>query len=732
MNKLFKNEYKKPAFLIRLSIALFLAVFTFSALSSPLAADISDADQPDTGQRIIHADTEPHNWLSHGRNYSETRFSPLSGINEKTVKNLGLSWFYDLDTSRGQEGTPLVVDGVLYTTSAWSKVQAFNAVTGEFLWQFDPKVPGAAAVKGCCDVVNRGVAYWNGRLYLGAFDGRLISIDAKTGQEIWSVITVDQKLNYTITGAPRVVKGKVIIGNGGAEFGVRGYVTAYDWKTGEKVWRFYTVPGKPGKKDNEASDPIMEKLATETWTGDWWTEKGGRGGGTVWDSMAYDPELDLLYIGVGNGSYWSQAARSPKGGDNLFISSILALKPDTGEYVWHFQQVPGEEWDYTATQHMILADMVIDNKVRKVIMQAPKNGFFYVLDRSNGKFISAKPYTDVNWATGIDPQTGRPLIKPEARYSQTGNTWVAIPSAFGGHNWQPMAFNPNTALVYIPTLEIPGIYKNASSFKPQPVGMNFGLDIELSIPPTDKKSVAEIKQSFKGRLTAWNPVQQKKAWEVNHLGPWNGGVLTSAGNLVFQGNGDGFLNVYNATTGEKLWSFDAQSGIQAPPVMYAVDGTEYVSIVVGYGGSMAMNLGELLVNNERPQVNKSRVLTFKLGGTAALPETAPSVTTKAPPPAQFASKDAVARGRQYYHSVCSFCHGVSATGSGLLQDLRYSNAIASKEAWHAIVYEGALTSIGMVSFKENFTPEQIEDIRAYIISRAQEAAAQEKGVPQAK
>lgn len=693
------------------------------ALLAPLAT-LSIADAPDFGNRIINADREPHNWLSHGRSYDEARYSPLDQIDQNNVGKLGLAWFYDLDTSRGQEATPLVVDGVLYTSSAWSKVQAFDAVSGGLLWQFDPKVPGETAIKGCCDVVNRGVAYWDGMVYVGALDGRLIAIDAKSGQQRWSQMTVDTSLNYTITGAPRIVKGKVIIGNSGAEFGVRGYVTAYDAKSGEQLWRFYTVPGKPGVADNAASDDIMARLAQSTWSGRWWDDKGGRGGGTVWDSMAYDPELDLLYLGVGNGSYWSQKLRSEDGGDNLFVSSILALKPDTGEYVWHFQQVPGDEWDYTATQHMILADLPIKGKTRKVLMQAPKNGFFYIIDRSNGEFISAQPYTEVNWATGVDPKTGRPQFNPDARYSKTDEMWIGIPGSLGAHNWQPMAFNPNTGLVYIPTLDGAAAYKTDPDFKPLAKGMNLGVDLAPFIPPTDKQAREEIKKSFKGKLIAWNPITQKEVWRVAHSGPWNGGVLTTAGGLVFQGEGNGHFSAYKAASGEKLWSFDGQSSIQAAPITYAVDGVQYISVMVGLGGGMALSGGELLWNDGKPLRNKSRVLTFALNGSAHLPSATPLATAPLQPPQQFADEPTIKRGEQLYHTTCGFCHGGGALSAGVIKDLRYSSALASQEAWKAIVYDGALTSLGMVSFKDNYSIANIEAIRAYVISRAQATSAE--------
>ncbi|MBL4718436.1 MAG: PQQ-binding-like beta-propeller repeat protein, partial [Erythrobacter sp.] len=363
------------------------------------------ADAPEGGidtVRLVNAGDDPANWITHGGSYAEQRFSPLNQIDRDSVGELGLAWFSDMDTARGQEATPLVMDGKLYVTTAWSKVFAYDAATGEPLWSYDPEVPGETGVKACCDVVNRGLAAWGEHLFLGTLDGRLVALDRDTGAVAWEKVTVDQDKSYTITGAPRVVDGKVLIGNGGAEFGVRGYIAAYDAEDGEELWRFYTVPGDEGE---DAPDYL--KAAAETWSGDALAgEDGIGGGGTVWDSMAYDPELDLLYFGVGNGSPWNRAYRSPGAdgrgeGDNLYLSSIVAIRPDTGEYVWHYQTTPGETWDYTATQHIVLADMEIDGRSRQVLMQAPKNGYFYVLDRATGEFISAEPYIPLNWSTGM-------------------------------------------------------------------------------------------------------------------------------------------------------------------------------------------------------------------------------------------------------------------------------------------------------------------------------------------
>lgn len=397
-------------------VTLLLAVF-----GSAAQVDVAQVDGP----RIMAADTEPGNWMSHGRTYDEQRYSPLDSINTQNVAQLGMAWTTKLDIDSGTEATPLVVDGVMYTTGAFSIVYALNAATGDMLWKYDPKVPAENLGQGCCGPVNRGVALWQGKVYVGSFDGRLIALDAVTGQPVWSVDTIiNRSKSYTITGAPRIVKGKVLIGNGGAEFGVRGYVTAYDAETGKQVWRFYTVPGDPALP---AETPALAR-AMKTWDGDGWVKWGG--GGTVWDSMAYDPQLDLLYVGTGNGSPWNYQFRSNGKGDNLYVSSILALRPDTGEYVWHYQVTPQDQWDFTATQHMILADIKIDGRVRKVIMQAPKNGFFYVLDRASGALLSANNFVPVNWASGIDLQTGRPIFTGAADYAKEPK--VVQPSFLGG------------------------------------------------------------------------------------------------------------------------------------------------------------------------------------------------------------------------------------------------------------------------------------------------------------
>jgi alcohol dehydrogenase (cytochrome c)/quinohemoprotein ethanol dehydrogenase len=671
--------------------------------------------------RLANAAADTANWMTYGRDYAEQRYSALDQINADTIGDLGLAWFADLDTARGQEGTPLVIDGRIYITTAWSKVKAYDAATGEPLWQYDPEVPGETGPKACCDVVNRGLAAWGDKLFLGTLDGRLVALDRNTGKEAWSTVTVDQSKPYTITGAPRVIGGKVIIGNGGAEYGVRGYVTAYDADTGKQLWRFYTVPGAPGE---DGEEPEYLAKARSTWNGEWWKLGGG---GTVWDSMAYDPDLDLLYIGVGNGSPWNQAVRSPGGGDNLYLSSIVAVRPDTGEYVWHYQQTPGETWDYTATQHIMLADLTIDGKPRKVLMQAPKNGFFYVLDRETGELISADNYVAQNWTSGIDMKTGRPIVKPEARYDLTGKPFIGTPGAGGGHSWPPMAFNPSEKLVYIPVIEAAFPYYPEAGWKPDlNRGMNTGLDLSAGSLPPDPAARAAAVAATKGALVAWDPVAQKERWRVPYPGPWNGGLLSTGGGLVFQGTAAGNFTAYSAKDGDQLWTFAAQTGIIAPPVTYTVNGDQYVAVLAGWGGVFPLSPSGILTEQAGPLPNISRLLVFKLGGTAALPPAPPLDRRPLDPPPFTGTAAQVASGAYSFGRYCGQCHNDAAIGSTVLPDLRRSAALENQDTWMAIVHDGALKANGMVGFAPSLGRPQIENIRQYVIKRANEDKALER------
>jgi len=665
--------------------------------------------------RILTAQSDTANWLSHGRTYSEQRYVPLSGINPDNIGRLGLAWHFDFPTRRGIESTPLIIDGIMYVTSTWSMVFALDARTGEKIWQYDPQVPRIWAKNACCDAVNRGVAAWGDKVFVGTLDGYLVALDRVTGAVAWRVNTIDRAQPYTITGAPRVIKGKVIIGNGGAEFGVRGYVSAFDAESGEQIWRFYTVPGNPA--DGFESDAMAK--AAETWSGEWWKQGGG---GTVWDSMSYDPDADLLYIGVGNGSPWNRNIRSPGGGDNLYVSSIVALRPDSGDYVWHYQTTPGDSWDYTATQSIILADLVIDGETRKILMQAPKNGFFYVLDRLTGEFISAEKFASLNWASHIDKTTGRPVEVENADYG-TGPR-LAWPAPFGAHNWHPMSYNPDTGLVYVPAQELPWLYANDEEFEFVKGRWNTGTDGLIADLPTNSLQLAQLTANVRGFLLAWDPVKQKEVWRYQHAGAWNGGTLTTSGNLVFQGNVIGELVAYSADAGERLWSFNTQTGVTAGPVSFELDGEQYVSVAVGWGTLLGI-LGGPTVAPLQMQ-NRSRVLTFRLDGKHSLPPLPAKIVHREPEVTGPAGSEAqIAAGHEVYVDRCLSCHGFSAVSGGLVPDLRLSIA-AVHEQWDAIVLGGQRQPLGMPAFADILSVEDSQAVRMYVIERARALAESPK------
>jgi quinohemoprotein ethanol dehydrogenase len=657
-------------------------------------------------------------WPVHGGTDLEQRYSPLAAIDRGTVGRLGLAWSFELPTSRGQEATPIVVDGVMYVASAWSHVDALDAATGRSLWSYDPQIKGRVGFDACCDVVTRGVAVADGKVFLGALDGRLIALDQRSGKPLWTVQTTDPEKPYTITGAPRIVGNKVVIGNGGAEYGVRGYVTAYAIATGQQVWRFYTVPGDPSKPaDGAASDNALRRIALPTWAGHWYDYGGG---GTAWDAIVYDPELHQLYIGVGNGSPWNWKIRSDGKGDNLFLSSIVAVDPDTGRYKWHYQETPGETWDFTATQPIVLATLKIGGSDRKVLMQAPKNGFFYVVDRTNGKLISAKAFVPMNWASGVDMKTGRPIENPAARYF--GKPFAMQPSGLGGHSWHPMAYSAQTGLVYLPTYDFAMMYGDDPKFHYRPGVWNNAIDSALLEAPDDPAALRKGTAGFKGRLVAWNPVTQTEAWSVPHEMLQNGGVLATAGGLVFQGTGAGRFEARDAATGRLLWSHAATDGIIAGPISYAIDGVQYVAVLAGYGGGFGLGEGV-----DHPVVRPNgRVLVFRLDGKATLLAAAPAVPP--PPvtvPAAFTQAQ-VDSGRLLYTQHCYRCHGAGAQSTGVLPDLRRSGALGDAAAWHAILIDGALEQQGMVSFAKWLTPAQIEDVRAYVALKAKIVAQDAK------
>lgn len=684
----------------RIALAFGCAAVAAQGLSqaAPQRGKPANVDQA----RLLSADRTPGEWMAPGRTYDEQRFSPLDRIRDSNVAGLGLAWYADLPVDRGVEASPLMIGGVLYNIEPWNVTVAYDARTGRELWRFDPKVDRDTGKLACCDIVTRGVAAWNGRIILATLDGRLIALDARTGKPVWSVNTFEPVWPYTITGAPRVFDGKVLIGNAGAEGAARGYVTAYDADTGKQLWRFYTVPGDPSKPQ---PNKILD-MAAKTWTGEWWKRGGG---GTVWDSIVYDPDLDLVYLGVGNGGPWVQAYRSPGGGDNLFLSSIVALKADTGDYVWHYQTTPGEQWDYTATQSMILADLTIGGQVRKVLMQAPKNGFFYVLDRATGKLISAKPFVAMNWANGIDMATGRPNMNPEAHYGEV--PVIVTPGPGGGHNWNPMAYSPQTGLAYFPVTEMSMAYSLNPAFKQSPGNMS-QLGISTTGYDLTRKAAADYAAANnKTWLTAWDPVAQKERWRVPYPQRGSGGLLATAGNLVFQGTVGGTFAAYSADTGKKLWETPVQQVPIAAPISYMLDGEQYVAVNAGWGGGLAHSTSAKSLGFP---LSTPRLLVFKLGGTARLPALAGASPALVKPADTTASPETIARGEQLYAQHCATCHAEQARGG--IKDLRRMSPATHAE-FLDIVLHGKRREKGMASFGDVLGNEDAEAIHAWLVRR---------------
>jgi len=668
------------------------------SLAPLLALAAAPAQKVDDAFVQSNAKTTPE-WPTYGLNYGETRHSELARINQTNVQNLGLVWSYNLGSIRGVEATPLVVDGVMFVTAPWSIVTALDARTGKKLWEFDPKVPREGGYKACCDVVNRGVALYKGKVFVASLDGRLIALDAGSGQKLWEKDTiVDHQRVYTITGAPRVFNGLVVIGNGGNEYGVRGYVSAYDAETGREKWRWYTVPGDP----TQAFEDESQARAALTWdrAGKWW-EAGG--GGSPWDTITFDPELNLLYIGTGNGSAWPRSKRSPGGGDNLYVGSLVALHADTGQYAWHFQETPGENWDYDSISPAMLVDLKIDGRLRKTIIHAPKNGFFYVLDRATGQFISGKNYVNVNWASGLDAN-GRPIFNP-AKWN-SDKVYEMIPGPQGGHNWQPMSYSPKTGLVYIPaqnsgytSVDNPNWRYNAGANGEHGSGMGWNTGKFTGVAPTS------IKPS--GQLLAWDPVKQKAAWQVPLPGTHNGGTLSTAGDLVFLGTSDGRIVAYNAATGAKLWESPVGSGTVAAPMSFEIDGQQYVSVAVGWGG--AVGLSEHYARVQSP----GTVYTFALGGKAPLPEFAAYPWSEWTEGVKYNPAD-VPRGSFLYLSNCAQCHAVPGSDSGgNIPNLgRVGGAVINE--LEKFVLNGPFTELGMPNFTGKLSLDDVQKIKAYI------------------
>jgi quinohemoprotein ethanol dehydrogenase len=669
------------------------------------------------------ANQDSKDWLTLGGNQMMQHYSPLTLITKENVKDLGFAWEYDASTyigtvPRGLEATPIVVDGTMYTSGAWGAVYALDAKTGKERWAYKPKVDASYGRRACCDVVNRGVAVWEGLVYVGTLDGYLTCLDAETGNVLWSIDTfTDRTKAYTITSPPQVAGNIVMIGNSGGEYGVRGYVTAYDLKTGEQKWRFWIVPGEPSKGYEHEE---ME-MAAKTWdpNSHWPTGMGG----TVWGESAYDRELNLLYIGTGNSTPYPIWFRSPAGGDNLFLSSIIAINPDNGKMVWYYQTTPGEIWDYTATQNIVLADLTINNQARKVLMMAPKNGFYYVLDRATGELISADKYTKVNWASHVDLKTGRPVLTEQGQWYDKEPKLV-VPYLGGGHVWQPMSFNPNTGLVYIPERAVPQVFKSFDTYKWLPDVDNTNLDYANMFK--FKKNVADQIKSAEDTLRsesllAYDPVQQKAIWKFTEGGP-DGGILSTP-ELVFQGTRTGYLNVHDAKTGEKLKSIFTGVGIMAAPTTYSVDGEQYVSVMAGYGGAeTSAYLPDGVVFQYE---NKGRILTFKLGGgETPLPPKKKAIETPTPPTTALKT-ELLEKGAALYEFYCFICHG-NFGDKHLSQHPDLSKLTAAKHmSFNDILLKGILSENGMANFSNSLSEEDVEAIHQFLIKKQTEVYAKE-------
>ena len=562
-------------------------------------------------------DPMPGAWLSYGRNQSETRYSTLKQIDATNARRLGLAWSYVMGAGGGnQEGTPLMWNNTLYGITTWSVVFALDARTGQELWRWDPGINQPVTRPAiCCGNVNRGIAIYNGMIIAPGIDGRLFALDARTGKKIWETQIVDTKELFTLTMAPRIAGGKVIIGASGGDKPTRGNFVALDAQTGKLAWRFYTVPGDPSKPfENEAM-----RAAAKTWGPDFY--KNG-GGGAVWDGFAYDPEANLVYVGTGNPMPWVQNFRTPQGLDNLYTCSILAVDLTTGQLKWHYQAVPNDTWDYDNVQHLMLLDLTINGRARKVITQAAKNGFFYVIDRVTGEFISGEPFVKVSWALGMSKE-GRPIINPKAFYDQKDPIAI-LPTSGGGHNWSPMSYNPATGLVYIPSFYTTFPLQAQAEYKPGTTGyIRPRGDTRLVEPAYGPDPPA----GARGGLQAWDPANQKLRWNVEGGGGIGGGTTTTAGNLVFQVINDGRFRAISADKGEVLYEVRTNRTGMAPPITYEVDGKQYVAFAGGLGRANSI-VGP---TNDKVE-NAPMLFVFALDGTAPLPAPPPPAAEPAATP----------------------------------------------------------------------------------------------------
>jgi quinohemoprotein ethanol dehydrogenase len=689
-----------------------------SCMALAVAVILTAAAHADVDNKLLANEVDGTNWPAYGRTFSESRFSPLTEINAANVGRLGLAWSLDLDVSNSITA-PVEAGGVIYLAAGYSIVHAVRAADGHLLWRYDPGVPAAAGQKLRAGWGIRGLALWHDKVYVGTQDGRLLALQARTGKLAWSVQTLDPSNGAFISGAPRAYNGKIVIGNAGGDFSpLRGYVTAYDAESGRQLWRFYVVPGKPGAKDGEVSDELMARAAS-TWTGEWWKVGGG---GNVWNAMTYDPQFNRLYLGTGNAEPSNWKIRSPQGGDNLFTASIVAVDADTGRYVWHYQATPGDAWDYDSATDMTLATLTIAGKPRPVLLQAAKNGFFYVIDRTDGRLLSAEKLGTVTWAERVDLSTGRPVENPAARYRE--KNVLLWPSFQAVHHWTPQSFSPLTGLVYVPTLEMPMSFGDEGVDKQhwQPLEMTpefAGLTTGDGDVPRD---------AGKSILKAWDPLAQKTVWAIETPGISEGGTLATAGNLVIQGRADGHLHAFSADQGKDLWSFDAGVAVTGVPITYTVGGRQYLTITSGPLNGATAAFGSASARwGWESRGHPRRMLTFVLDGKAQLPPAPPPsfAVPLAAPDFSVDPQQAAAGARVYRR--CLLCHGTALIAGGNAPDLRASPVPLSATAFAAIVRVGTLVSRGMPRFAE-LSDAELEALRHYVRAKAREALAPEARV----
>jgi quinohemoprotein ethanol dehydrogenase len=719
---------------VRATLAGVLAALLAACSRTP--APVAPAAAVPTGkvdlQRLLAIDGEPGAWLTTGRDFGETHYSPLDLISQQNVARLGFAWELSTGTSRGMEASPVVVDGVMYAAGVAGRVYALDARDGKVLWQFEPQVDLKMVRGACCDIVNRGLAVWQGRIYVAAFDGILYSLDARDGKVVWQADTIENRERaYSVTGAPQIAGKVVVIGNGGAEFDSRGYVSGYDLETGRQVWRFYTVPGDPSKPyESKALE-----MAARTWKGADWQQGGG---GNAWDAIAYDPELDLVYFGTANGAPWNRSLRSPGGGDNLFLASIVAVHGSTGEYAWHYQTTPGERWDFDATPHIMLATLKLQGQDRKVLMQASKNGFFYVIDRKSGELLAADKFVDVTWADGVDMKTGRPVENARLADYSDGKPKLVFPSAMGGHNFNPMSLSARTGLVYIPAIHVGMLIAGEQRPATRPkgrigIGVAVGMSGQLAAPQTLPPALRPLADpaflktqppiEMSASLQAWDPVKREIVWNMptSSFGD-HGGVLSTGGGLVVQGGLDGKLRVYADSDGKLLKEIDVGTGMIAAPVTYSVDGVQYIAILAGTGGGGWNTWSPQNIASRKGNAN--RILAFRLdGGATPVPPDLPPVGPLPDPPAQTGTAADIEAGGVIFRANCGTCHGNAPRSA--VPDLRRSSA-ATHAAFQQIVRGGALQPRGMPRWDDLLSEAQVDQIHAYVISVARQAWADER------